>query len=36
MEIEFIRTKVRRKEYVIDADHLVMLRKYGITIHDQR
>jgi len=34
MEIDFIRTKVRRKEYVIDADHLVMLRKYGITIHD--
>lgn len=34
MEIELIRTKVRRKEYVIDPDHLVMLRKYGITIHD--
>ena len=34
MEIKFIRTKVHRKEYVIDADHLVMLRKYGITIHD--
>jgi hypothetical protein len=34
MEIEFIRTKLRCKEYVIDADHLVMLRKYGITIHD--
>lgn len=34
MDIEFIRTKARRKEYVIDPDHLVMLRKYGITIHD--
>jgi len=34
VDIEFIRAKVRRREYVIDPDHLVMLRKYGVTIHE--
>jgi len=34
MDIEFIREKIRRKEYVIDPDHLFILRKRSINIRD--
>ena len=34
MDIEFIRAKIRRREYVIDPDHLLVLRKYGVTARD--
>ncbi|MBL7064975.1 MAG: DUF4258 domain-containing protein [Anaerolineae bacterium] len=34
MDIEFIREKIRRKEYVIDPDHLLVLRKRGISIRN--
>jgi hypothetical protein len=34
MELDFIRAKFKRREYVIDPEHILMLNKYGVSAAD--
>jgi len=34
VELEFIKRKIARREYVIDPDHIMVMHKYGITPAD--